>query len=399
MTPSSPSHSLRSLQLGKSWFGAATGGGLDRMFDGLMRHFPEAGVDAVGLVAGPPSVEGAPSTVRGLHDESSSVPARLRAFRRAVRLELTEAPVDVVAAHFALYAAPVLDLIGDHPFVVHFHGPWGLESDAEGEPWWKGRAKQMLESLVYRRAHHFVVLSAAFRDVLTNTYGLSPDRVSIVPGGVDTERFAPSSPRETARRRLDLPADRPIALTVRRLAQRMGLETLIDAWAKVHTRCPDALLLIAGKGALQPVLEAKIDDLGLTDHVRLLGFVPDENLPVLYRAANVSVLPTAALEGFGLTTIESLAAGTPVLVTPVGGLPEVVRDLSTSLILPDASSDSLADGLSGALLQPERLPTTSACRHFAEARYSWPVIAAQTRAVYESVAKNGARLRPKRTAI
>jgi glycosyltransferase involved in cell wall biosynthesis len=379
--------SLQTIQLGKSWFSVDSGGGLDRMFDGLMRHFPDAGVDATGVVTGPRPSADAPSTIHGVLNEDASVPARLSALRRTVRQQLTTHPVDLVGAHFALYTAPVLDLLGDSPLVVHFHGPWALESAAEGETWWKIRAKTILERLVYRRAQHFIVLSAAFRNVLIDNYAISPDRISIVPGGVDVDRFNVCHSQNAARQHLQLPTDRPIALSVRRLARRMGLENLINAWAQVQAQCPDALLLIAGKGPLRSDLQAQIDHLELQEHVRLLGFVPDEVLPLLYRAADVSVLPTVALEGFGLTTIESLAAGTPVLVTPVGGLPEVVRDLSSALILPDATTTALASGLLTALVQPDVLPAASACRHFAQARYSWPAIAAQTRSVYESVAK------------
>jgi glycosyltransferase involved in cell wall biosynthesis len=166
----------------------------------------------------------------------------------------------------------------------------------------------------------------------------------------------------------------------------MGLETLIDAWTDVVARHPEALLLIAGTGPLRDDLQAQIERLGLTQHVRLLGFVPDPSLPYLYRAADVSVLPTVALEGFGLTTIESLAAGTPALVTPVGGLPEVVRGLSDALLLPDASAPALAHGIATAFSAPDRLPSAAACRAFVEAHYAWPAIAARTARVYEQVA-------------
>ena len=385
MISTSISPDLHTIQLGKSWFSPQSGGGLDRMFDGLMRHFPSVNVDAQGFVTGPSRLAFAPKTIRGVCDESAPLTRRGLAFRSAVRSALNTTPRPLVAAHFAVYAAPVLDLIGDAPFVFHFHGPWGLESKAEGEPWWTVQAKTMLERLVYRRADHFIVLSSAFRDVLTTHYGISAERISLVPGGVDVDRFHNGVSREEARLHLHLPTTRPIVVAVRRLARRMGLEHLIEAWSVVCNTHPDALLLIAGKGPLRNELQAHIDRLNLNQNVRLLGFVPDEDLPSLYRAANLSVLPTVALEGFGLTTIESLAAGTPVLVTPVGGLPEVVQGLSSTLILPEASTDALANGLTSALLNPTALPSSAECQSFAAANYAWPVIAAQTRDVYESV--------------
>jgi len=390
---------MRIYQLGNTWFSEQSGGGSDRVFTALMQHLPDPDTSVEGLVVGRspttgPSVPG----VVGVSDTEAGLWTRWWAVRRHVQNVLATQHPDVLGIHFALYAAPVVDLLGDVPLVVHFHGPWALESAAEGASSWNVNTKKLLETVVYRRAQHLIVLSAAFRDVLIETYGVPADRISIVPGGVDVSRFDVDATKREARRRLNLPDDRPIILSVRRLARRMGLENLITAWAEVHDRFPNALLLIAGKGPLQDELQARIDQLGLDDHVRLLGFVPDEDLPFLYRAVNLSVLPTVALEGFGLTTIESLAAGTPVLVTPIGGLPEVVCDLSEDLILPDASTASLADGLLAALSHPNQLPSADACQSFVETRYSWPAIAAQTRRVYETVSQNAARTRLRSTA-
>jgi glycosyltransferase involved in cell wall biosynthesis len=392
-SPEKPrSEALRVLEIGKSVFSPTNGGGLERMFDGLMRHLPAAGIDAHGLVADSVPSPYVSDFPHDLIDESASLPKRLGAFRRTFRSILDSRSVDLVAGHFALYTAPVLDLLRDLPLVIHFHGPWGLESGAEGESWINVQSKLVLERLVYRRARHFIVLSEAFRDVLTEHYGIPSSRISIIPGGVDIDQFSGVSSQNEARLRSHLPIGSPIAVSVRRLARRMGLEHLIEAWAEICGRHPDALLLIAGKGPLHSELQAQILRLGLEENVRLLGFVPDAELPLLYRAADVTVLPTVALEGFGLTTVESLAAGTPPLVTPVGGLPEVVRGLDSRLILRDASVASLVEGLSSALSNPGRLPSASACQAFARAHYSWPVIANKTKTVYESVRENSVGL-------
>jgi glycosyltransferase involved in cell wall biosynthesis len=186
-----------------------------------------------------------------------------------------------------------------------------------------------------------------------------------------------------AREHLDWPTDRPILLTIRRLAHRMGLEHLIDALERVRQRVPDVLLLIGGSGPLASQLKTQIDAAGLQNHVRLLGFVPEDELPLAYRAANVSIVPTTALEGFGLTTVESLAAGTPVLVSPRGGLPEVVRDLSDDLIFSTPAPAPIADRLIAVLTGTIQLPSLKACQHYVRTRFDWPVIAAQTRQVYE----------------
>lgn len=350
------------------------------MFLRLLEHLPGAGVQVRGLVA----ADQAGGAVRPFAPASASLSRRVHGLRASVRTALREEPPDLVASHFALYTAPALDLVGGRPLVVHFHGPWAAESAAEGASRTAIAAKRAVERAVYRRGGTFIVLSEAFRDVLVRDYEGDSQRIRIVPGGVDGDLFEVAASQEEARNRLGWPVDRPVVLTVRRLVRRMGLEGLVEAMQAVRQRVPDALLLIAGRGPLGAELAARIDALGLRDHVRLLGFVPDGDLPLAYRAADVTVVPTVALEGFGLVAAESLAAGTPVLVTPVGGLPEVVRDLHPGLVLPLASPEALAEGLVDAL-RGGGLPSREACREFARARYAWPTVAREVSAVYRGV--------------
>ncbi|MFO8100174.1 MAG: glycosyltransferase family 4 protein [Salinibacter sp.] len=367
------------------WLPEQPGNGLDRMYHNLIDALPGAGVEVHGLVAGSPAVaHTTDGRVRAFAPDTASLVSRLSAVRRAARAALAEQNVDLVAAHFALYAAPILDLLDDRPLVVHFHGPWALESGAEGDSGLRTRAKKMLERLVYRRATRCIVLSDAFREVLTREYQVPADRIDLVPGGVDVDRFDTGRSRSAARHRLGWPRDRPIVLSVRRLTHRMGLESLIDAIGAIRTAHPDVLLHIAGQGPLRDDLQRRVDAAGLASHVRLLGFVPDADLPLAYRAADVSIVPTVALEGFGLITIESLAAGTPVLVTPVGGLPEAVSGLASSLVLDGHEPSALAAGLHSALARPDRLPSAAACQDYARRHFSWSAVARRTRTVYEA---------------
>ena len=117
--------------------------------------------------------------------------------------------------------------------------------------------------------------------------------------------------RDEARQILGWPRNRPIVLAVRRLTRRMGLVELIAAAQIIRRRVPDVLILIAGRGILAGELEAQIRAADMQDHVQMLGFLPDSKLPLAYRAADITVVPSLALEGFGLSAAESLAAGTP----------------------------------------------------------------------------------------
>jgi glycogen(starch) synthase len=365
------------------WF-AEDPGGLNRVYAGLLGSLEGGGVAVHGLVAGSPQAAGTPPpSVSFFAGRETSAIRRLQACRRAVCAALRADRVDVVAAHFSLYALPVLDLVRNRRFVFHFHGPWAGESKAEGESAVSVAVKRMIESRVYRRADRFIVLSSAFAEILERQYDIARDRIFVVPGGVDVDRYCVNGSRHEARERLHLPADRPLIVSVRRLIRRVGLEGLIDAMVQVRRSAPEALLLIAGRGPLAPELAARISGHGLQGHVRLLGFVAEDDLPWLYRACDLSIVPSVALEGFGLPTIESLAAGTPVLVTPVGGLPETVTELDPALVLPDASTASLADGMSRALRDLGKLPSPETCAHYVREHFHWPVIARKVLAVYQ----------------
>ena len=287
----------------------------------------------------------------------------------------------LVASHFALYALPLMFGRRAKRHIVHFHGPWAAESSTEGGSKISVLGKYFVEKLVYRQADHFIVLSEAFRQVLHSSYDIELDKISIIPGGIELHRFSPRLSRLEARRELGLREDGFAIVCVRRLARRMGLENLIEAFSEISVRHPEAYLYIAGKGALHGELQELCKAKGLGERVRLLGFVHDDELPLLYRAADLSIVPSQKLEGFGLVTLESLACGTPVMVTPVGGLPEPLRTFAPQLILDSAATSSVSNGLEKVLSNRPMLPSSEACRAHAET-FSWDIIAREVLDIY-----------------
>jgi glycosyltransferase involved in cell wall biosynthesis len=197
-------------------------------------------------------------------------------------------------------------------------------------------------------------------------------KIRLVPGGADIERFRPAADKAQIRRELGIAPDRRVLFTVRRLAPRMGLDNLIAAMPAVAAKFPNALLLIGGKGPEASKLTNLIASLNIGTHVKLLGFIPDELLAGYFQAADLFVLPTTALEGFGLVTVEALAAGVPVVGTPVGATPEILSELDRRLIATGTGPDSLADAICRFFdttrpqeLAPERL------HQFVRDRFTW----------------------------
>lgn len=359
-SPGRPTGHLRVAMIGKGWFPEELGG-LDRYFANLFRalcQLPTSSPRAV--VVGPAPDAPVAVTVTSRHD--ASLVRRLVAVYRGSRaLE-----VDVVDAHFALYALVPLwsARLRSVPLLVHFQGPW---ADEGGHGAVRRALKRRLERAVYRRATCCVTLTHAFKRVLVERYGVAPWTIVVVPPGVDHEQFSPGD-RATARMNLGIADTVFVACCVRRLVPRMGIDHLIEAWGSVNEQLDDAVLLIGGDGPLRQALEDKAVASGVGESVRFLGRISDADLVELYRAADVNVVPTIAHEGFGLVVLEAAACGVPSVVTNVGGLPEAVGGLDSSLVVASASPEALADRL------VDQLPSRRDTLAFSK-RYGWPEVA------------------------
>ena len=376
---------MKILQIGLEWF-PEQGGGLDRYFYDCINQLPNVGLEVRGLVAGSDRViEDSQGRVRAFAPAESSLIQRLPAVRREFKRALAEENFDSIISHFALYTFPVLDLLQNRPLVIHFHGPWALESGIEANKSLAVKAKKWLEKSVYRRSQQFIVLSQTFGDILHREYQVPLEKINVVPGGVDIDRFNIDLSLAEARNKLGWDRDRPTIFCIRRLAKRMGLDNLITAIAEVKTSYPDIMVYLAGKGELRDLLQSQIVELELEDNVKLIGYVSDEDLPVCYRAADFSVVPTITLEGFGLIVVESLAAGTPVLGTPIGGIPEILRPFSEDLVFAGYQPQQLARGITEALAGDRSLPSSAACLEYVKQNYSWQKIAREIELIYHKV--------------
>jgi glycosyltransferase involved in cell wall biosynthesis len=162
-----------------------------------------------------------------------------------------------------------------------------------------------------------------------------------------------------------------VLLAVRRLVRRMGLEVLLEAFARVHRARPDARLLIGGTGPLEAELRAQAERLGLSGAVGFLGRLDDAALVRHYQASDLTVVPTVALEGFGLITVESLASGTPVVGTREGGTAEILMPFSPQLVVAPGDAPALASAVLGALDGRLAVPDPAGCRRYALERYGW----------------------------
>jgi glycosyltransferase involved in cell wall biosynthesis len=378
------------LLLGLGWFPISPGG-MDRYGYELMQQLAAIGdrIDlcGVGLPATSPD---AAIALTNLADPQTPLLQRLWRVRQNFRQHRWQLPagksqlprLDAINFHFSLYSFPVLlDLPPNVPVTFTFHGPWALESQQEGESPWSVAFKRWIERRVYHRCDRFIVLSHAFGDILHRQYQIPWEQIHIIPGGVDIDRFQSNLTRQQARESIGFPQDRRILFVPRRLVQRMGIDILLQALVEVKRQVPDVWLAIAGKGALRIRLEQQVHELGLQEQVKFLGYVPDDRLPVAYQAADLTVVPSQSLEGFGLILLESLACGTPVLGTPVGGMPGILHPFQPALVTDAPTTDALATRLIELLTGKIPLPDRAVCREYAVRNYDWKIIAPKVRAV------------------
>ncbi|WP_067542109.1 glycosyltransferase family 4 protein [Nocardia crassostreae] len=332
---------------GSEWFDAAPGG-LNRYFTDL--YFALSGIPEIDVTAS--AFGNAPVGARSWGAIGGSTARRVRtAF--ADRPPLPRGTV--VDRHFCLYGPAAVG----NPLVVHFHGPWAAESRMAGEGAAAVRAKYLIERIRYARADRFVVLSQRFRQLLIDDYGVPERRIRIIPPGVDLDRFPATEPA----------ADSGTVLCVRRLERRMGIDVLIRAWPGVRGTHPEARLVIVGTGTAESELRALAAG---DDSITFTGPVTDDRLIELYTRADLTVVPSLALEGFGLIALESLAAGRPPIVADCGGLPDSVRRLDPTLVVPPGDPEALAARLCTALSGVR--PDAKQCRAHAET-FSWAAAA------------------------
>jgi glycosyltransferase involved in cell wall biosynthesis len=211
-----------------------------------------------------------------------------------------------------------------------------------------------LRNALLRRADQFVCLSEEMRHEFI-TAGVPPQKIAIIPNGVDTRRFRPADLEERLRLRriLSLP-DGPVVIYTGRLVRYKGLPELLEAWKVIAAEYPEAYLVLVGEEgndlqACGEELRQKVSSFGLTESVRFTGAVA--NVEDWLRAADIFAFPTHN-EAFGLSLVEAMACGLAVVSTRVGGLADIICDGENAIAVPPESPARLADALRFLLSEP-----------------------------------------------
>lgn len=222
----------------------------------------------------------------------------------------------------------------------HIFAPLANIPGVSGRPVMK-KIFYWVERVAARFCDHIVCLSENEKRELLGMHLAMPGRVSVIRNAVDVAALREAAGRN-CERKLRLPASSFVIGVAGRLTAEKGVSVLLTAMKEVLVRVPGARLVIAGDGPERAALEQQARDLGIADAVDFLGMRTD--LPRVLATLDVFVLPSL-YEGFGLVLLEAMAVGTPVIATRVGGVPEVVEDGVTGLLVPPADPGKLAKAI------------------------------------------------------
>lgn len=262
-------------------------------------------------------------------------------------------PITALLGHAPLQYLAAAGASGDSArrcYAVHSPFVEELKEGVTSRPTLKQRAAWAGAALIERRVlalSHVVTYDSVFTGRLMEAAYPAETRGKgrVLPGWVDVTRFRPpAEPRAALRQRLGAPwyPDAVTFFSLRRLVPRMGLDNLITAAAQLARSGRPFRLIIGGEGPDRTNLEALVAAQGIGDRVAFLGRVADDRLAESFAAADCFVLPTRALECFGLIVLESFACGVPVIGVPVGSIPEVMGPALAAWITDDNQAPALA---------------------------------------------------------
>jgi D-inositol-3-phosphate glycosyltransferase len=299
---------------------------------------------------------------------------------------------DLIHSHYwlAIEAGDRLAPQWDVPHVAMFHTIGDVKLRARASESERPERLEAERRLVHR-LDRIIVATEHERVLLRQLYRVPPQRISVVPLGVDLDRFQPGD-REAARVAAGFAPDERVVLAIGRIEPLKGLDILIRALGDMSDRTGVVLAIIGGDDRAEPEvarLRAIAHEAGVADAVRFLGARPHEDLPAYYNAADVVVIPSF-YESFGLVAVEAMASGVPVVASRVGGLASTVVDGRTGYLVPWRCPEPFAEKIELLLRnEPLRRSLGAAARERMRG-YSWDAVTEGVAAVYADLTEERA---------
>jgi glycosyltransferase involved in cell wall biosynthesis len=314
-------------------------------------------------------------------------------FERNLSLGLLYKPlmheVDIVHVHVGsspleLIASLIYAKMKKKPLIATYHGD--VIPSLRGFTY--RSSVHIYNSVVERLLNHARIIISPSKCYINESIFLKghADKVVVIPNGINIEDFNVPYSKEECRERLGLPHDKKLILFLGVLHPKKGPHVLIKAMPWVISKVPDTELLVAGDGVMRDYLKVLVNKLGISQHVRFVGFVEESLKPLYYKAVDVFCLPSITItESFGIVNLEAMACGVPIVASKVGGIPDVVKDGENGLLVPPKDLSALAHAIIR-LLEDEELRKRIGEKAKKEAeKYSWKKIAEMMEKLYEHV--------------
>ncbi len=317
------------------------------------------------------------------------LPRWIGVFAEAVIGDLrTRAPTDIVHSHYWVsgWAGVLVKEALNIPLANSFHTLGRIKDiqRRDDEPA-SSPMRTMTEEEVIARSDCVIASTPYEFDDLLDHYGANPERLCVSPPGIDHSIFTPGD-KEAARRWLGLP-DRPIVLFAGRIQALKGIDIAISALA--HMNQPAALVIVggpSGRAGLAEIehLEALAAGLGIAERVHMISPQPHEQLARFYQAADVLVMPSRS-ETFGLVAAEAQACGLPVVASRIGGLPFVVDDGRSGILVDVGDEPAVAEALDHIIGDPQVQAAMSEGALLKSAEFSWKATADRLLELYHGI--------------
>ena len=296
---------------------------------------------------------------------------------------------DLVFSHYWLsgWVGEYLQRWWNVPHVMVFHTLGAVKNAldiGEDEPELRLEAERDLA----RNCHHIIATTEKEKEELVLHYGASPERISVIPCGVNLELFQPVD-KEMARQQLGFDDDKVI-LFVGRIEPLKGIDQLLKTMTYLQNGQRARLMIIGGDEHSQyevKRLQRLSRDLHIEGSVTFSGLIKHEELPYFYSAANVCVIPSY-YESFGMVALESIACGTPVVATNVGGLKSVIHQGDTGYIVMDNTPPHLAEKIALLLSKPSPDTESALSIRASVTGFSWSNIAQKVITEFREIAAN-----------
>ena len=234
-----------------------------------------------------------------------------------------------------------------------------------------------MEKKICEKATRIITVSNYTAKFLIEEYQVPPNKISVIPNAVDTNRFNPKTGGHAIREKLKLHSE-PIILFVGRFDHTKGVKYLIEAFSMLLKEIPDAKLILVGKGPLEKSLQLSLNIPALKKSVIFYGAASNNELPHIYAASDVVVLPSL-IEGFGIVLLEAMATAKPCVAAKAGGTEDAIEDTVTGFLVPPANPKALFEKLLMLIDDKDlSLKFGNAGRKRVEKMFTWERVAKQT---------------------